>query len=173
MTTLIDRYLPVYTFAEYHETMVNCPIHSVYDVARDFDLSKSKLIKFLFKLRGLPTERMNLQDFIVDAGFTHIEENPPHENLTGFWMRPRIEKIPSYEDFVNVSISSWVKVVWNFRFDEMDENKTRVSTETRILCVVPITKLTFGLYWAMIKPFSGLIRKEMLNIIKVGSEALN
>lgn len=87
-------------------------------------------------------------------------------------MRPRIEKIPSYEDFVNDSISSWVKVVWNFRFEELEENKTKVSTETRILCVVPITKLTFGLYWTMVKPFSGLIRKEMLNIIKDGSGAL-
>jgi hypothetical protein len=170
--TLIDKYLPQYTFGEHHETVVNCPIQNVYDVARDFDLSKSKLIKFLFRLRGLPTKRMRLQDFIVDIGFTYLEENPPYENLTGFWMRPRIERIPSYEDFLNDSISSRVKVVWNFRFEEMEENKTKVSTETRILCVVPITKLTFGLYWTMVKPFSGLIRKEMLNIIKDGSEAL-
>lgn len=170
--TLIDKYLPQYTFSEYHETVVNSPIQNVYDVARDFDLSKSKLIKFLFRLRGLPTKRMNVQDFIVDMGFTYLEENPPHENLTGFWMRPRIEKIPSYEDFVNDSVPSWVKVVWNFRFEEMGELKTKVSTETRILCVVPITKLTFGLYWTLVKPFSGLTRKEMLNIIKDGSETL-
>jgi len=172
MTLLIDKYLPQYTFGEYHETMVNCPIHNVYEVARDFDLSKSKLIKILFTLRGLPTKRMNLRGFVIDMGFTHLEENPPYENLTGFWMRPRIEKIPSYEDFVNDSISSWVKVVWNFRFEERDENKTKVSTETRILCVVTITKLTFGLYWTLVKPFSGLIRREMLNIIKNGSQAL-
>ncbi len=166
ITILIDKYLPQYTFGEYHETLVNCPIQNVYGVARDFDLSKSKIIKFLFRLRGLPTERMNLQDFVVDMGFTNLEENPPNEYLIGFWMRSRIEKIPSYEDFVNASISSWVKGVWNFRFEEMAKNKTKVSTETRILCVVPITKLTFDLYWAMIKPFSGLVRKEMLNIIK-------
>ena len=170
--TLIDKYLPQYTFGEYHETMVDCPIQNVYDIARNFDLSQSKLIKFLFRLRGLPTERMHLQDFLVDMGFTNLEENPPYENLIGFWMRPRIEKIPSYDDFVNVSMSSWIKVVWNFRLEEMKKNRTKVSTETRILCVVPITKITFGVYWALIKPFSGLTRKEMLNIIKDGSEAL-
>lgn len=169
-TTLIDTYLPRYTFREYHETMVNCPIATAYDVARDFDLSKSKLIVLLFRLRGLPTKRMHLQDFIVDMGFTHLEETPPFENLSGFWMRPRIEKIHRYEDFVDASISSWIKVVWNFRFREMDQNMTTVSTETRILCEVPITKVTFGLYWTMIKPFSGLIRKEMLSIIKADSE---
>ena len=169
--TLIDKYLPQYTFGEYHETVVNCPIQNVYDVARDFDLSKSKLIKFLFRLRGLPTKRMSLQDFIVDMGFTYLEENPPHEYLTGFWMRPRIEKIPSYEDFVNDSISSWIKVVWNFQFEKLEKDKTKVSTETRVLCVAPITKFTFGLYWSIIKPFSGLIRKKMLKIIKNDSEA--
>ena len=169
---LIDKYLPRYTFGEYHETLVDCQIQDVYEVARDFDLSKSRRIKFLFRLRGLPTKRMNLQDFVADMGFTHLEDNPPHENLTGFWMRPRIEKIPSYGDFVNGSIPSWVKVVWNFRFEKIGENKTKVSTETRILCVVPITKFTFGLYWAMVKPFSGLIRKEMLNIIKDDAETL-
>lgn len=172
MTLLIDKYLPQYTFAEYHETMVNCPIQNVYDVARDFDLSQSKSIKFLFRLRGLATERMNLQGFIADMDFTNLEENPPYENLMGFWLRPRIEKIPSYEDFINVSISSWVKCVWNFRFEAIEENKTKVSTETRILCVVPITKITFGLYWTLIKPFSGLTRKKMLKIIKDDSEAL-
>jgi len=52
----------------------------------------------------------------------------------------------------------------------LGENKTKVSTETRVLCVAPITKITFGLYWLMIKPFSGLIRKKMLKIIKKDSE---
>ena len=170
-TTLIDKYLPQYTFGEYHETMVNCPIQNVYDVARDFDLSKSNRIKFLIRLRGLPTKRMNLQDFIADMGFTHLEEDPPYENLIGFLMRPKIDKVQSYEDFVNDCTSSRIKVVWNFRFEEMEKNRTKVSTETRILCVVSITKLTFGIYWTIVKPFSGLIRKEMLSIIKDGSEA--
>lgn len=170
--TLIDKYLPQYTFGEYHEMVVNCPIQNVYNVARDFDLSKSRLIKLLFRLRGLPTKRSTLQDFIDDIGFTWLEENPPYENITGFWMRPRIEKIPSYEDFLNDSIFSWVKVVWIFLFEQIEENKTKVSTETRILCVKPITKLTFGLYWTMVRPFSGLTRKEMLQIIKNDSEVL-
>ena len=86
-------------------------------------------------------------------------------------MKPRIEKIPSYEDFVDDSISSWIKVVWNFQFEKLEKDKTKVSTETRVLCVAPITKLTFGLYWSIIKPFSGLIRKKMLKIIKDDSEA--
>ncbi len=170
--TLIDKYMPQYTFKEYHEIAVNSPIEKVYHIARDFDLSKSTIIELLFKIRGLPTKRLNLQNFINDIGFTNLEENFPNENLVGFWARLRIAKIPSYEDFINNSISPWIKVIWNFQFEEMAENRTKVSTETRVLCVTKITKLTFGLYWSMIKPFSGLTRKKMLEIIKKDSESL-
>ena len=74
---LIDKYLPVYSFNEYHEIIVNSTIENTYEVAKDFDMSKSKLIKWLFKIRGLPTSRMNLQGFVTDVGFTNIEENIP------------------------------------------------------------------------------------------------
>jgi len=168
--TLIDKYLPKYTFNECHEIVVNRPIENVYHVAKDFDLSKSRTISFLFKIRGLPTKRLNLQNFIDDMGFTNLEENYPYESLVGFWARIKIAKIPCYDDFVNNSISPWLKVVWNFQFEAMEKGQTKVSTETRVLCVAPITRFTFGLYWIIIKPFSGLIRNKMLRIIKDDSE---
>ncbi len=52
---LIDKYLPHYTFNEYHEILIDSPIANVYDV----DLSKSKTIAWLFKIRGLPTKRFS------------------------------------------------------------------------------------------------------------------
>ena len=39
---LIDKYLPHFTFNEYHEILIDSPIANVYDVAYNFDLSKSK-----------------------------------------------------------------------------------------------------------------------------------
>jgi hypothetical protein len=77
-----------------------------------------------------------------------------------------------YDDFIKNSIHPWIKVVWNFKFDEVEANRTIASTETRVLCVAPVTRFTFGLYWLMIKPFSGLTRNKMLRIIKKDSEAL-
>lgn len=167
---LIDKYLPHHTFNEYHEILIDSPIANVYDVAYDFDLSRSKTIAWLFKIRGLPTKRMNLQSFIDDIGFTRLESDAPLENLFGFWARVKIEPIDGYEDFKSDSISPWVKAVWNFQLEAVDRNKTMLSTETRVLCVAPITKITFRLYWMVIKPFSGLIRKKMLKIIKDESE---
>ncbi|MBA3011561.1 MAG: hypothetical protein KKF12_19240 [Proteobacteria bacterium] len=163
---LIDKYLPKYSFNEYHETIINNSIDNVYEKARNFDLSKSNLIRWLFKIRGLPTKRMHLQDFISDIGFTTIEENSPIENLIGFWARYKIEPITSPYDFINDTTSARVKVVWNFYLEELNSNQVRLSTETRILCMTPSAKVTFGLYWMIIKPFSGVIRNKMLQIIK-------
>ncbi len=168
--TLIDKYLRHYTFNEYHEIVVDSPIENAFNVATDFDLSKSRTIAWLFKIRGLPTKRLNLKDFIDDMGFTNLERNAPYENLIGFWARLKIAPVPDYENFINNSISPWIKVVWNFQCVALGENKTRVSTETRVLCVAPFTRITFRLYWLIIKPFSGLIRKKMLKIIKEDSE---
>ena len=103
---LIDKYLPAYTYNEYHEIVVNSSIENCYKIAKDFDLSKSKLIKILFKIRGIPTDRMNLQGLISDMGFTRLEESFPIENLLGFWAKNKIEPIPNIEDFVNNSIGA-------------------------------------------------------------------
>ncbi|MDD9300966.1 MAG: SRPBCC family protein [Desulfobacter sp.] len=168
---LIDKFLPCYTFNEYHEILVDSPIEKVYKAASDVDLSESKTITWLFKIRGLPTKRLNLQGFIHDIGFTHLGCHPPYENLMGFWARAKIVPVPGYEAFAANSISPWIKVVWNFQFEKLEPNKTKFSTETRVLCVASITKLTFGFYWFIIKPFSGLIRQKMLKIIKKDAEA--
>jgi len=170
--TLINKYLPRYSFNEYHEIVINSSIENVYNAAKNFDMSKSKLIKILFKLRRLPAKRLKLQDFITDIGFTSIEENFPTENLIGFWARTKIVPITSYDDFINNSISPRVKVVWNFHLKRLSSAQTKLSTETRVLCVSPITKITFGSYWLIIKPFSGAIRKRMLQIIKNDSESI-
>ena len=170
--TLIEKYLPEYTFNEFHEIVIESPIEKVYKIAKNFDLSKSKVIRILFKIRGMPTKRMNLQGLISDVGFSNIEEKFPEENLIGFWAKTKIEPITNHEDFINNAISAKIKVVWNFRFIRLTSAQTKVSTETRVLCVSPVTKIFFGLYWLIIKPFSGLIRKKMLQIIKQDSEII-
>jgi hypothetical protein len=169
---LIDKYLPEYTYHEYHDTVINSSIDNCYEAAKDFNLSKSKLIKILFKIRGVPTERMNLQGLISDMGFTRLEESFPTENLLGFWARTKIEPIPNLQDFLNNTINAKIKIVWNFYFEKLNPELTRVSTETRVLCIHPVTKIFFSLYWFVIKPFSGAIRIKMLQIIKQDAEQI-
>ncbi|QTA84325.1 hypothetical protein [Desulfonema magnum] len=82
----------------------------------------------------------------------------------------KIAPITSPDDFIKNTFSARLKVVWNFYLEELNSNQIRLSTETRVLCMSPFTKLTFGLYWMIIKPFSGVTHKKMLQIIKQDSE---
>ncbi|WP_066852268.1 hypothetical protein [Halodesulfovibrio spirochaetisodalis] len=171
-TALIDRYLPEYTFSEYHEIVVNSPIEEVYEVTKNVDLSKSTLIVALFKLRGLPTRRMNLQGLIDDIGLSRLAENYPMEHLIGFLATNHVVPIADAKEFLAHSLSTKVKVALNFSLSEISPGLTKVTTETRILCLSKVTRRIFKTYWLVLKPFSSMIRKRMLKIVKRQAELI-
>ncbi|HEX9627859.1 MAG TPA: alpha/beta fold hydrolase [Acidiferrobacterales bacterium] len=168
---LIDKYLPEHTFSEFHDIVIDSgSIEDVYEIARDVDLSKSSIIPLLFRLRGLPTKKMNALGFISAMGFSNIEETFPTENLVGYWKTKKIEPVSDRQDFINKPIGAKLKVGFSFQFAKLNSNQVKVSTETRVLCIGPRTKFTYAFYWFAIRPFSGLIRKEILRIIKHQAE---
>ena len=85
-------------------------------------MAKSFLTKTLMNLRGLPTTDLTLLGFIKNIGFTYLEENP-------------------YTEFVIDASQKNIKIIWNFYFEAIEENKTLVSTETRILCLTKKSRL--------------------------------
>ena len=151
MAFLIDKYLPEYTFNEVHKTLANASIKDCFVAAKHLDMSKSFITKTLIRLRGLPIHDLTLQGFITNICFTYLDEEP-------------------YKEFVIDASQHNIKIIWNFYFDKVSENKTFVSTETRILCLTKKSKPRFSIYWFFIKPFSGLIRIEMLRLIKKKAE---
>jgi hypothetical protein len=74
---------------------------------------------------------------------------PPHLDAAGLraWSQP-----------------GWIKVAMEFRV-ECNPAGTRLSTETRILPTDPRTRRSFTPYWFLIRPFSGLIRRELLRTV--------
>jgi hypothetical protein len=51
------------------------------------------------------------------------------------------------------------------------DGATTLSTETRILCTDDRNRRRFRRYWAVVRPFSGLIRIELLRIVRREAEA--
>jgi hypothetical protein len=131
---------------------VNGSFKDCFLVAKNLDMSGSFITKTLMKLRGLPVKDLTLQGFIKDIRFTYLEEH-------------------LYEEFVIDASQPRIKIIWNFHFQEV-QNKTLVSTETRILCLNKRSKFFFSIYWFFVKPFSGIIRLEMLRLIKIKVEKL-
>ena len=150
MAFLIDKYLPEHTYNEYHEKVIHAPVEECFSAAKNLDMSRSFITKTLMKLRGLPTKDLALQGFIKNICFTYLEEEPNKE-------------------FVIDASQPGLKIFWNFYFKEAGD-KTVVSTETRILCLTKKSKSRFSLYWFFVKPFSGIIRLEMLRLIKKQAE---
>ncbi len=163
---LLDKYLPSYTYREYHDIKLCCSAQEAYAAAKNLDFSKSKIIKLLFAMRGLPTSDMTLLGFCQNVKFTLIEELPHDEFIIGFWANLKVEEITDPEAFASDYTSRRFKAVWNFKVEQTGDGLILVSTETRVLCIAMITKIFFSVYWTIIRPFSGLIRKIMLGIIK-------
>ena len=59
--------------------------------------------------------------------------------------------------------------MWNFRIDP-SRGGCRLRTETRIDCVDAAALWRFRVYWTLVGPFSGLIRRDLLRLIRREAE---
>jgi len=166
---LIDEFLPQFHFAEHHAITINAPAGSVYKAIRKLDLSSSKVIRWLFRLRGLPASSLSLEG-LLQMGFILLGETPAQEILMGvigrFWTRTaNLQRLDpgGFREFARVG---YAKAAWNFAMAGENEGMTRLTTETRICCTDPKSRRQFRLYWSVIAPFSAWIRRETLRTLK-------
>jgi hypothetical protein len=168
MDKLIDQYIPVYDFNEIHHTQINSSPDNIYPLLIPLDMNRSKIIKSLFLLRGLPSKNIRLDRMLSEGPFELLEENPGKEMVIGLltdWAL-RDDTISSKEYFLSYRPEKGIKIAWNFCLTSGPKNITRLSTETRIQCFGDAARLLFSWYWFFIKPFSGIIRMEMLKIVR-------
>jgi hypothetical protein len=166
---LIDEFLPRFDFAEKHGITINAPAGSVYAAIRTLDLSNSKVVRWLFRLRGLPASSLSLEG-LLRMGFIPLGENPSEEILLGvvgkFWTRAGDLQRLDPGGFQQFDRAGYAKAAWNFAVAQQSEGMTRLTTETRIYCTDRKSRRRFRLYWSVIAPFSAWIRREILRILK-------
>lgn len=164
----IDTFLPNFDFAEKHHKLINAAPLRVYQTLEQLDLSESKWISLLFWLRGL--KRLHFQD--IKTHFIVLDDRPGEEIVLGMLASPwqpdgNIHLVPPAE-FVQFEQLGLVKMAWNFTFEPVG-NRTLVTTETRIKCEDSSSLNKFRIYWFFVRPFSGLVRKEMLKLLEIKS----
>ena len=64
-----------------------------------------------------------------------------------------------------------MKVAWGYSVRELAPGRCLLCTQTRILCFGDSARRKFKLYWMVVGPFSGLIRREMLRLAKRRAES--
>jgi hypothetical protein len=116
-----------------------------------------------------------LHQQLQGTGFVILAEVPDEELVIGvagrFW-RPDggrcMDLTP--QEFPGFSRPGYAKATWNFRLQSKSAEMTALSTETRIKCIGQEALWRFRLYWSVVGPFSGLIRKAILKQVKSEAE---
>lgn len=167
---LIDKYLPAYHFNEHHSIKVNGFVSGIYQKMLQCDFSNSSLIKFLFRLRGIPVKVYSIEH-LTNMSFIKLDEEPGKEILFGIVtdnpMFNTCQSSISSKEFIQKVEVNMIKAVINFRLHGKSNSLHIISTETRVWCGSKAMKSKFKYYWFFIKPFSQLIRKLMLKQMKL------
>ena len=168
---LIDRFMPHCDHFERHSILTRATPERAYDAIQRADLAGHPIVRALLMLRGMGRrpERTSLR---FAEGFTIAAEDRPRELVIGlegpFW-NPRCKPSGVDADRFGTPVPpNTARAAWNF-FIEAEGARTRVTTETRVLCSDD-ARTRFGLYWMLIRPWSGLIRMMMLRAIRAEAE---
>ncbi len=166
---MIDQFLPVFDFSECHSINVHASVEEVFSGVRSLNFTPSILTRILFRLRGLPSAATSLSG-LQKMGFVFLGERPPGELALGlvgkFWAPSGCIQSLTVDSFKSFQTPGYAKAVWNFTLSEPGSGETTLTTETRILCTDKSSRLRFRLYWSLVRPFSGLTRRAILNSIK-------
>jgi hypothetical protein len=183
---LLDELMPDYHFRERHATDVNAPLETVERVVRSLRPDDLRLFTVFLALRNLParltgqrapawSSEQSVLDQLLTRGFVLLAEDPGHEIVVGtigrFWTLnawASEDTAPPFADareFVDFSSPGYAKASANFRV-ERARSLTRLSTETRIQATDSAARSKFALYWALIRPGSALIRRDLLRSVR-------
>ena len=188
---LLEQYLPYYDVTEVDAMVVNADADTTWQAVRHGDLSRSPVIRALLELRGLPVRlgrRINglapesarpplTLDDMPRAGFLLLAENPGTEIVFGQISRPWKVSAPTGgapalkpEEFDEFDAPGYAKIAFNIRVESYGSGRTLVTTETRTATTDPASRRRFGMYWRLIGPFSALIRRLTLRLVKSDAE---
>jgi hypothetical protein len=189
---LLDDLMPQFDVVERHRTVVRAAPDAVYGALREANLASGLVPKLLIGLRALPAALLALRGGagvrrwrgpravvrladLERRGFCVVAERPPEELVIGllgrYWtfgggLLPQV----TTATFRAGPPPGYALAGWNFTMIRRGEGITELRTETRVLCAVD-SRWKFRLYWLLVRPGSGLIRRGMLRAVRCAAEA--
>jgi hypothetical protein len=188
VVTAIDVVLRSYEFSERHALEVHAEPARVYQAILDVTPGEIGVLVLLMALRTLPARllgqarpasdvRRPVLDVAIRGGFVRLFENAPRELVLGaagrFWtLRPgECVALHGLAGFQAFAAADHVRTAMDFQIEALGAGVCRLSTETRIAATDRSARRKFGLYWMLIRPGSGLIRRAWLRAIRRRAEA--
>ena len=190
----IEDFLPAFHFRERHTRRIEAPPARVAAQLRDVDLADSPAIGPLFAIRGLPARlarafarnappgaaagngrdddalRANTLGRFFDQAFVTLRDDPARGLVVGavgaFWRNTGGIVRVAPAQFATDRSPGCARRAWMFDFQPLDGGRACLAvTETRIHCNDAAARRAMTLYWLLIRPASGLIRREMLRLL--------
>jgi hypothetical protein len=160
MPSLLSGVLPRWDVRERHALALDAPAERVWAALYETTLAEMPLVRFLFRLRGLPSAPD--RGLLELEGFGTIAEEPGRELVVGAVGRPWVvwERLQRNADVRTFNAPGYARMALNVTYD----GRT-LATETRVQLTGPGTGRWFKLYWLVVGPFSGLIRRAWLRAI--------
>jgi hypothetical protein len=176
---VLDLLIPLPRLLETDQADVAAPPQQVWERVRHGNLASSRFVQALFALRTLPDHllhakeaapRLKLDDLKSSAaqpGFQILAEDPGREVAVGAIGKVWHLDIPfvhveNAEAFVAFDWPDFVKVAWSIRVTARGETDSHVEFELRVDATDDEAWRKFRRYFALIGPFSHLIRRSAL-----------
>lgn len=184
--SLLDRVLPVFDVHNYHTIAIHASPARVHAAIWETTAAEMPLFRLLMTIRALPARiaarrgtlpgvhRPLLRAFLT-WNYALLAEEPPHEIVIGGISQPwKIDGgtrrcIVDADDFTTFAQPGFVRIAMNFRLAARDD-RTYLSTETRVRATDDESRTQFGRYWAVIRIGSDIIRWDWLRVIKRRAE---
>jgi hypothetical protein len=158
VVTGLDKAVPRWQFDERHEIRIAAPPERIYSAIRLVTAGEIRFFQILTNIRCLGRCREEsilhapdakpILDVATHGGFRILLDDAPRELVIGTRVAPQ------------------ALAVMNFRI----EPDGLVTTETRVFASTDAARRKFAVYWRLIRPGSGIIRRSWLEAIKRRAE---
>jgi hypothetical protein len=179
--TRLDEFAPVFQFSESHSILISAPKDRVYSAIRTVTPEEIRFFKTLTWIRrfgqssppgvlNAPQRRPILETFTAGA-FVILAEDRGREIVFGRAGDGLGGRPLAAAEFKSSRPAPAIKIVMNFRIQDVEATHCLLTTETRVYAAGPHALHGFAAYWRMIYPGSALIRRMWLRAIKLRAEA--
>ena len=178
---MLEELIPRHEFAEFHAREIAAPPEVVWRALEEVTLGEMPISRRLFAIRSLPSRLgkgaalpsdpdLPLLAQMLSSGFVELGKDPPRERLAGIAAEVgrsfgELIELAGPADFAGLDRPGCMKAAMNFMLEPCDDGATHLSTETRVLTTSRGARRTFRLYWAVVRPWSGAIRREWLRAV--------
>jgi hypothetical protein len=180
--TRLDAFMPEYNFHERHEMTIEAPPDRVRSALDRVSWAEIGIMETLGRIRNVAISGSAARGRLSPAPIVDSIKNPraaffllddtPREFVFGLagqpWNNAAVRL--NAAEFPTWAQPGSIKVAANFLIEDAGNNRSRVVTETRVLACDATARKKMARYWALICPGSGMLRRSLLEAVRVRAE---